>query len=78
MNGKLMLYVDQYGGTFYSRTVQDLARALGCTHVNKMYRDGPDGEPVHIGYVIRGHWLKAYVPYAKSEARIKASESVRL
>ena len=63
MNGKLMLY--QFGNYFYARTVRELRGKVGSSgsRIAKMYvRNGADGEPRHIGYVIAGHWLRMFAP----------------
>ena len=64
MNGKIMLYVDQYGNTFYASTVKELRNQIGMggCRVNKMYNDKKTGETVHTGYVIGEHWLTAFAP----------------
>ena len=58
MNGKLMLYLDQFGNYFYARTVRELRGKVGSSGS----RNGADGEPRHIGYVIAGHWLRMFAP----------------
>ena len=65
MNGKLMLYLDQFGNYFYARTVRELRGKVGSrgSRIAKMYvESGADGEPQHIGYVIAGHWLRMFAP----------------
>ena len=65
MNGRLMLYLDQFGNYFYAGTVRELRRKVGSSgsRIAKMYvRNGADGEPRHIGYVIAGHWLRVFAP----------------
>lgn len=64
MNGKLLLYIDQYGSMFWARTVAELRKQIGMggSRVSKMYVDKKDGRTVHIGYVIGEHWLTAYAP----------------
>ena len=54
MNGKLFLYMDQFGNHFYARTVRELRAQIGGggSRVFKMYADGNDGLPLHVGYVI--------------------------
>ena len=58
------LYVDQYGNRFYATTRKELQEQIGMGHsrVAKMYRDTSKGVSKHIGYVIGGHWLRAYAP----------------
>ena len=65
MNGRLMLYLDQFGNYFYAGTVRELRGKVGSSgsRIAKMYvRNGADGEPRHIGYVIAGHWLRVFAP----------------
>ena len=65
MNGKLMLYLDQFGNYFYARTVRELRGKVGSSgsRIAKVYvRNGADGEPRHIGYIIAGHWLRVLAP----------------
>jgi len=65
MNGKLMLYLDQFGNYFYARTARELRGKVGSSgsRIAKMYvRNGADGKPRHIGYVIAGHWLRMFAP----------------
>lgn len=61
MNGKLTLYVDQYGNKYFARTIKELRKQVGG-HVSKMYRDKKDGSTVHVGYVVGKLWLTAYAP----------------
>lgn len=62
MNGKLTLYLDQYGNRWFARTVRELREKLGGGRVSKMYIDKKNGPPVHIGYVVGQHWCQAYSP----------------
>lgn len=64
MNGKEMLYVDQYGNKFFASTVKELRSKIGMggSSVRKMYRDKKDGTTIHCGYVIGSHWLTMYAP----------------
>lgn len=64
MNGKRMVYIDQYGNVFYADSVKKLRSSIGMggSRVSKMYHDATDGSVKHIGYVIAGHWLTAYAP----------------
>ena len=66
MNGKLMLYIDQYGLKFFAHTVRQLerdVRALDgkCSRAAKLYRDKRD-RAYHVGYVIGYHWFNMYQP----------------
>ena len=62
MHGKLMLYIDQYGGKWYAKTVRELRQQIQG-RCNKMYVDTKGGNTLHVGYVIGKLWLHAYVPY---------------
>ena len=64
MNGKKLLYVDQYGSTYYASTVRELREKVGGGRVSKMYMDTKKGT-VHVGYVIGQLWLQAYEPYSQ-------------
>ena len=59
----MKLYLDQYGNRFFANTVKDLRSQIGMggSRVHRLYKDKQDGATVHIGYVIGGHWLTAYV-----------------
>ena len=64
MKGHQTLYLDQFGGRYWARTVKELRAQIGgggC-RVSKMYRDKKDGSVVHVGYVVGAHWLTAYQP----------------
>ncbi len=65
MNGKLMLYVDQYGMMHYATSVRELGKKIGGKP-NKMYIERPDGSTVQIGYVVGDSWCTAYTPWEKS------------
>ena len=64
MNGKRMLYVDQWGNRFVARTVKELRAQVGMGggRVSTMYADRGDGAHFKVGYVIGGHWLTRYAP----------------
>ena len=64
MNRKLLLYIDQYGTTFFASSVKELRKKIGMggSRVSKMYCDTRGGSPKHVGYVIGEHWLRAYAP----------------
>ncbi len=61
MQGKMMLYLDQWGNKFWARTVKELREQIPG-RVGKMHVDKKDGSIVHVGYVIGEHWLTAYAP----------------
>jgi hypothetical protein len=63
MNGKLVLYMSQYGDHFVARTVKELKEKAGPGRVSKMYQDTIEGTTVHVGYVIGRRWFTAFVPY---------------
>ena len=62
MNGKTMLYLDQFGNRWFASTVAELRRKIGYGPVSKMYVDGADGRTYHIGYVVGRHWCEAFAP----------------
>lgn len=68
MNGKVMMFVDQYGMKVWASTVKELRAKVdgGGSRVSKMYRDGPKGEAIHVGYVVGTHWFNAFIPMAIS------------
>ena len=37
---------------------KELMRAFGVTSASKMYIDGPDGQAIHTGYILAGHWFE--------------------
>ena len=62
MNGKLTLYIDQWGNRYYAHSTRALRDQIGGGRISKMYRDKRDGRTVHVGYVVGRHWLTAYQP----------------
>lgn len=64
MNGIYMLYLDQYGNTFYASTLKELKEQVSGK-VSKMYSEHEAGKVCHVGYVIGQHWLTAFVAYRK-------------
>jgi hypothetical protein len=62
MNGKTVLYLDQWGERYWARTIADLRAQIGMggSRVSKMYIDKKDGSVAHVGYVVGQHWLTAY------------------
>jgi hypothetical protein len=62
MEGKLVLYLDQYGKPVWARTVKELQQKSGGGKVSKMYVDKKDGRTVHKGYVVGQRWFSAYSP----------------
>jgi hypothetical protein len=64
MNGKLILYIDQYGQKYFCRYIKELkTKHFLSGKISKMYIDNKNGKPLHIGYVIGQNWLRAYIPY---------------
>ena len=74
MNGKLMMYVDQYADlVIWTRSARDLRRQ--CEHKGypgrlfKIYVDKVAGEyagkSVHCGYGVGKRWFNAFIPYEK-------------
>lgn len=55
--------IDQYGRTYHNlgqHPRKALMERLGARSASKMYVDSKSGGTVHIGYVIRGHWVTVY------------------
>ena len=65
MNGKAMLYIDQWGNRWWATTIAELRQKIGCGRVSKMYVDGTDGHAYHIGYIVGQHWCEAFAPVRK-------------
>lgn len=63
MNGRWMLYIDQYGQRIGARTVKELRERAGGGRVSRQYIDTKDGRTWHTGYVVGARWFTAYVPY---------------
>lgn len=62
MNGKPVLYIDQYGQKLWAKTVKELRQKVGGGRVSKMYHDR-DGKTIHCGYVVGQRWFSAFVPF---------------
>jgi len=60
MNGKPTLYLDQYGNHWVVSSVRELHHRIGGARPSKMFIDQTDGSPIHIGYVVGGHWCTAF------------------
>jgi len=70
MNGKYVLFIDQYGYKYPCNYIKDLKDVHYLSgKISKMYVDGKDGKTYHVGYVIGQHWLTAYKPYRKEATR---------
>ena len=65
MNGKYLLYIDQYGSRIWAASRKELVERAGGGRVNKMYCDKKDGSTVHVGYVVGKRWFTCYIPYEK-------------
>jgi hypothetical protein len=64
MNGKRVLYLDQWGGKWWAKSVRELHRQIGGARPSKMYRDDPlTKKTYHTGYVVGRHWCNAFIPY---------------
>lgn len=55
------LFIDQYGGRHYARSVKDLYEQLGRSRAQRMYRDTKQGT-MHVGYVVGPYWCAEYAP----------------
>jgi hypothetical protein len=62
MNGRLMLYRDQWGNILFARTTRELQAEAGGGRIAKMYTDKKDGTTVQVGYIVGRRWLTAYQP----------------
>ena len=62
MNGKLMLYIDQFGQPIWARTVRELREKAGGGRVSTMYCDIKDRGTKRVGYVIGSRWFSRYQP----------------
>ena len=67
MNGKPMLYIDQYGAKIWALSVRELREKCGGGRVSKQYVDGKDGTTYHTGYVVGSRWFTAFSPYRVAE-----------
>jgi len=61
---------DQYGNTFHNLGPyprKALLKELYAKGATKMWRDTADGGAIHVGYVIKGHWLSVseVIPWRK-------------
>lgn len=59
------LFIDQYGGRYWARTVEELRDNIGGGKVSRMYCDGTDGKTYTVGYVIGQLWLSEFMPVRK-------------
>lgn len=66
MNGKPILYIDQYGQKLWAKTVKELREKAGGGRVFKIYVDKIAGEhagkSVHCGYGVGSRWFSAFAP----------------
>lgn len=58
----MFMAIDQQGHAYpyLKHPRKELLEQLGRKHAEKMYLDGEDGKPIHVGYVIAGRWLRVY------------------
>jgi len=59
------LFIDQYGGKEWARSLKELKEKVGPGRVSKQYVDKKDGTTVHCGYVIGRRWFTRYIPWEK-------------
>lgn len=55
--------IDQYGDTYHDLTIyprKKLQDIFNTKSISKMYIDGDDGQGIHIGYIIKGYWIRLY------------------
>lgn len=64
MKGKRILYRDQFGYTWFAKSIRNLREQIPG-RVSKMYVDGMNGKTYHVGYVVGKHWCTAYTPMRK-------------
>jgi hypothetical protein len=64
MNGKLMLYIDQYGAPIWARTVRELREKAGGGRCFKIFcdRNNPP-RSVQVGVGIGSRWFNRYIPW---------------
>jgi hypothetical protein len=64
MNGRAMLWLDQWGQPYWSKTIRELCQKLGYARrsARPMYVDGTDGKSYRTGVVIGRFWLSGYFP----------------
>ena len=66
MNGKLTLFVDQYGDRIYAPTPRELREKAGGGRLFKVYVDkiagDHAGKSVHVGYGVGHRWFNAFAP----------------
>ena len=64
MNGRLMLYIDQYGQPVWARTVRELRAKCGGGRVFKIYcdRNNPT-RTVQVGVGVGHRWFNRYIPW---------------
>ena len=63
MNGKAILYIDQYGNKIWAKTVKALRQQVGggCCRVSKIYQSDTKGNDFHVGYVVGDRWFHGFV-----------------
>ncbi|MGA1047348.1 MAG: hypothetical protein ACO3UU_05020 [Minisyncoccia bacterium] len=55
--------IDQYGDTYHDlskyprKKLQDI---FDTKKIEKMYIDNDEGQAIHIGYIIKGYWIRLY------------------
>lgn len=60
---KNFMAVDQFGQTYSNlgkHPRKELMVLSGASHAARMYMDKKDGRTVHVGWVIKGYWLRVY------------------
>ena len=61
-DGKVTLFIDQYGKPVWARTRKELQEKCGGGRVFKVYADKKSGGTVHCGYGVGRRWFNAYRP----------------
>ena len=60
---EFIMGIDQYGGTYHDLTKyprKKLQDIFDTKSITKMYIDGKDGKAIHVGYIIKGCWIRLY------------------
>ena len=55
--------IDQYGDTEHAlgkHPRRELMRRYGRKSARKMYVDTRDGETLHVGWIVAGHWFTVF------------------
>ena len=58
----MYMAIDQFGETYHGlkHPRKDLMEQLGATKAERIYVDAKNGDILHVGYVIAGHWCRIF------------------